>query len=146
MRASALALVVALAAPYATAEPRELMASLWSTHLDGREYNDDNRLFAARHGTLVGGTFVNSYYQRSYFAGALIEREARLGLFYGFSAGAMYGYCLESFGWGKEFDSTDCGQTITPYLVPVVGYRYDALSVRALLFGPSLQVAVGVQF
>ena len=142
--------ILALIAITAHAETTEVIAGVYTTHFadDAQQYNNDNRLVAIRYHTLIGGTFINSYHQRTYFAGAIFEREAVLSghrFSYGFSTGAMHGYCWEAFQYGKPFHADTCEQVVTPYLAPFVGYRYDALSLRVLSFGTSLTVTLGFE-
>lgn len=139
-----------LASTLAHAERLELIAGLYTTHLSeaAHDYNNDNRLIAVKYHTLIAGTFVNSYGERSYLAGAVYERVPKLlghEFIYGFTAGAMYGYCWDEVAIGKRYSLDDCDPTVTPYIKPFAGYRYDSLSVR-MLVGSVIMVTTGFQF
>lgn len=139
-----------LVSTLAQAERPEIIVGLYTAHLSeaAQDYNNDNRLIAVKYHTFIAGTFVNSYGDRTYMAGAVYERTPTLSgheFIYGFTAGAMYGYCWDEVAIGKRYDLDDCEPTVTPYVKPFAGYRYDALSVR-LLVGSVMMLTAGFEF
>jgi hypothetical protein len=80
-----------------------LLLGMWSLHLDGtgvigdRRHNEQNLLLGVQVYGFNAGTFINSHYDRAYFAGLArtvytkdFSKDARMDL--GYQVGLLYGY------------------------------------------------------
>ena len=97
-----------------------LLLGLYTAHMTGGTYNNENQLMAAKYNSYVAGTMVNSYKRRSYLAGYDIEGGENWGIIVGGVSGYDYD-CMRKVCMQYERDQSDVIPLIAPY------YRYGPL-------------------
>lgn len=108
----------------------------------------NNNVIALSKGPIVGGTFINSYKDRTFFLGAIrtVYTRGRIGLDY--SAGLMVGYK------GKLSSDTDGGLrnalfegNVNPYMMLTPYYKLtDNLDIRLLVVPHVILIGLKRQF
>lgn len=102
-----------------------VFAAVFVTHLLSTGMNEgafpNNQLVGIRHDTVVVGTMINSYYERSYYA----AKEFQLGNNWGIMVGAASGY-----------------DDIYNGYAPIISPYYEYEGVRASLFMDAVVVTL----
>jgi len=121
----------------------EISISLYTDHLQEGRFHEDNQLVAWRGDRYFAATFINSYQQRTYAIGSYWEGGNRFA--YGVNYGGVWGYCAESFRYGKVFNPDTCDQVLMPLVSPYVGYDGKDMTVKLLTMGSAVMVTVGFE-
>ncbi|MGO1190291.1 hypothetical protein [Vibrio casei] len=124
--------ILLLTLPFNTSAASVMLGG-WSHHLhksESKTYNEKNDLIAIEYDGWIGGTFVNTFDDRTFFAGYNFESEFKY-LSFGAIAGMSKGYKPEdkklAFGDNYMPIVMPYVQINTPYVKPVLGLLGNAV-------------------